>query len=369
MRSSVQRILVVDDVDQNRVLLGSLVESLGFAVEMARDGHDALAKLALDVDLMLLDVMMPGIDGYEVARRVRADAKFHDLPIIMVTALDSREDRVRAVQAGANDFIAKPIEKTELVVRIGSQLKLKEAQDDLKRHQAELERKVEERTEALRRALETLADAQLKTYQAHLDTIERLVLAAECKDHDTAEHIQRMSRFGIVLAEALNLPPGEVEVLRYAIPMHDVGKIGIPDAILLKPGRLTPQERTIMNSHTLIGGRLLAGSASSLLQAGEVIALTHHEWWDGNGYPKHLHGEDIPLPGRICAIADVFDALTSDRPYRPALPNEQALELMRQGRGSQFDPDLFDLFLAHFDHILEVQASFRGNGQPRMTPV
>ncbi len=367
--SSVKRILVVDDVDQNRMLLGSMVEALGYEVETARDGHDALAKLALDVDLILLDVMMPGIDGYEVARRVRADARFHDLPVIMVTALDSREDRVRAVQSGANDFIAKPIEKIELAVRIGSQLKLKEAQDELKRHQAELEQKIEQRTEALRRALETLADAQLKTYQAHVDTIERLVLAAECKDHDTAEHIQRMSRFGLVLAEALHLPPGEIEVLRHAIPMHDVGKIGIPDSILLKPGRLTPQERTIMNSHTLIGARLLAGSPSNLLQAGEVIALTHHEWWDGNGYPKHLHGEDIPLPGRICALADVFDALTSDRPYRPALANEQALELMRQGRGSQFDPALFDLFLAHLDQILEVQASFWGDGQPRVTQV
>ena len=354
-----KRILVVDDVDHNRMLLEGLVESFGYAVETARDGLDALAKLPLDIDLILLDVMMPGIDGYEVARRVRADASYGHVPIIMVTALDSREDRVRAVQAGANDFIAKPVDKTELVVRIGSQLRLKEAQDALKRSQAELEHKVEQRTEDLRRALQTVADAQLKTYEAHLDTIQRLVLAAECKDHDTAEHIQRMSRFGIVVAQGLHLPPGEIEVLRHAIPMHDVGKIGIPDSILLKPGKLTAEEREVMNSHTLIGARLLAGSPSDLLQAGEVIALSHHEWWNGQGYPKGLRGEDIPLPGRICAIADVFDALTSDRPYRPALSNEQALELMRQGCGSQFDPALFDLFLAHLEEVLEVQATFR----------
>jgi putative two-component system response regulator len=356
--SRAQRILVVDDVDQNRLLLAGMVESLGYQVEMARDGLDALARLPLDIDLILLDVMMPGIDGYETARRVRADPSHGDLPIIMVTALDSREDRVRAVQAGASDFIAKPVDKTELVVRLGSQLRLKEAQDALKLHQAELERKVEQRTEDLRRALQTVAEAQARTLEAHLDTIQRLVLAAEFKDQDTARHIQRMSRFGIVLAEALHLPPGEIEVLRHAIPMHDVGKIGIPDSILLKPGKLTAEEREVMSSHTLIGARLLAGSPSNLLQVGEVIALSHHEWWDGRGYPKGLRGEEIPLHGRICAIADVFDALTSNRPYRPALSNEQALELMREGRGTQFDPALFDLFLGHLEEILAVQGSF-----------
>jgi|SRR6185295_7009989 len=357
--SGTKQILVVDDVDHNRMLLETMVEALGYGVETARDGLDALAKLPLDIDLILLDVMMPGIDGYEVARRVRADASYGHLPIIMVTALDSREDRVRAVQAGANDFIAKPVDKTELAVRIGSQLRLKEAQDELKRHQAELEHRVDQRTDALRRALETVADAQAKTYEAHIDTIQRLVLAAEYKDRETAEHIQRMSLFGLVLAQAVHLPPGEIEVLRHAIPMHDVGKIGIPDSILLKPGKLTAEEREIMSSHTLIGGRILAGSPSNLLQMGEVIALSHHEWWDGHGYPKGLQGEGIPLPGRICALADVFDALTSDRPYRAALTNEQALELMGQGRGTQFDPTLFDLFLAELDEIFRVQASFR----------
>jgi len=360
--SRATRILVVDDVDQNRLLLEGMVESLGYEVETAGNGLDALAKLPLSVDLILLDVMMPGIDGYEVARRVRADGSFADLPIIMVTALDSREDRVRAVEAGANDFIAKPVDKTELRVRLSSQLKLKQAQDSLKRHQAELERTVEQRTDDLRRALHTLADEQLKTHEAHLDTIRRLVLAAECKDMDTAEHIQRMTQFGIVLAQALCLPGEDVEVLRHAIPMHDVGKIGIPDSILLKPGKLTPEEREIMNSHTLIGARILSGSPSNLLQAGEVIALSHHEWWDGHGYPAGLRHENIPLWGRICALADVFDALTSDRPYRRAMTNDDALELMQQGRGSQFDPDLFDLFIAHLDKVLAVQASFHRNG-------
>lgn len=357
--SGTKRILVVDDVENNRLLLKTLVGSLGYEVETARDGLDALAKLPLDIDLILLDVVMPGIDGYEVARRVRAGASYGDVPIIMVTSLDSREDRVRAVQAGASDFIAKPVEKTELSVRLASQLELKEAQDALKRSQAELEHKVERRTADLRRTVETLSEAQQRTYDAHLDTIRRLVLAAEYKDHETAQHIQRMSRLAEVLAKALRLPPGEVEVLRHAIPMHDVGKIGIPDAILLKPGRLTAEERAVMSSHTVIGARLLAGSPSNLLQAGEVIALSHHEWWDGGGYPKGLRGEEIPLSGRICAVADVFDALTSDRPYRKALSNEEALDLMQVGRGSQFDPSLFDVFWGHLDEIFTVKADFR----------
>ncbi|HEX9668096.1 MAG TPA: HD domain-containing phosphohydrolase, partial [Thermoanaerobaculia bacterium] len=161
----------------------------------------------------------------------------------------------------------------------------------------------------------------------------------------------------VVLAEALRLPPGEIEVLRHAIPMHDVGKIGIPDAVLLKPGRLTPEERLVMESHAVIGGRILAGSSSPLLQAGETIALTHHERWDGTGYPRRLAGEDIPLGGRLCALVDVYDALSSDRPYRPALPESETLALMRDGRGTQFDPDLFDLFLEHLARLREVRAA------------
>jgi putative two-component system response regulator len=310
------RILIVDDLDSNRMLLEDLVASLGYQVEPARDGLEALAKLPLDIDLVLLDVMMPGLDGYEVVRRIRADSALCDIPVILVTALDSREDRLHAVEAGANDFIAKPIDRIELQLRLSSQLRLKEATDALKRSQAELEQRVTQRTEALRRALETTVEAQRLTLEAHLDTIQRLVLAAEFKDRFTAEHIRRISLYGVVLAQALHLTPGEVEVLRYAVTMHDVGKIGIPDAILVKEGALTPAERKIMQSHTVIGARLLAGSASELLQAGEVIALSHHERWDGGGYPHGLAGEGIPLWGRICALVDVFDALISDRPSR-----------------------------------------------------
>jgi putative two-component system response regulator len=350
-----RRILVVDDVEQNLALLGGLVRSLGYEVETARDGLEALAKLALGVDLVLLDVMMPGLDGYEVARRVRADARTADLPIILVTVLDSREDRVKAIQAGASDFIAKPVDKTELLVRISSQLRLKEAQDALKRSQAGLEEQVARRTDELRRTCEVAADANRRTYFAHIDTIRRLVLAAELKDPETARHIMRISRYSAVLAKALHMSPGETEVLAHAVTMHDVGKIGIPDAILFKRGALDEEEKKVMESHTLIGGRILADSPSELMQQGQVVALSHHERWDGTGYPRRLRGEQIPLAGRICAVVDVFDAMTTTRPYRPAFSPDVALETMRRGRGAHFDPMLLDLFMDRLEEVLAVR--------------
>jgi len=350
-----RRILVVDDVEPNLALLGSLVRSLGYEVETARDGLEALAKLALGVDLMLLDVMMPGLDGYDVTRRVRADPRTADLPIILVTVLDSREDRLKAIQAGASDFIAKPVDKTELLVRISSQLRLKEAQDALKRSQAGLEEQVANRTAELRRTCEEAADANRRTYAAHVDTIRRLVLAAELKDPDTARHIMRISRYSAVLAKALHMSPGETEVLAHAVTMHDVGKIGIPDVILFKRGALDAEEKKVMETHTLIGGRILADSPSALMQLGQIVALSHHERWDGTGYPRRLRGEQIPIAGRICAVVDVFDAMTAERPYRPAFPPEAVLETMRQGRGTHFDPRLLDLFMGRLDEVHEVR--------------
>ncbi len=361
--SGASRVLVVDDVERNRLLLSGVVESLGYEVETARDGLDALAKLPLGIDLVLLDVMMPGLDGYEVARRLRGDPRFAELPVIMVTALDSREDRIHAVQAGANDFIAKPVDRTELEVRIGSQLKLKEAREALCRHQAALEETVAQRTAALRGAVEELAEAQRRTYAAHLDTIRRLVLAAELKDSETAHHIVRISRYTAVLGHALRMSPGEVEALGQAATMHDVGKIGIPDAILAKRGALTAEERRVMETHSTIGGRILDGSPSELMQAGRTIALTHHEKWDGSGYPHGLAGEDIPLSGRICAVADVFDALTTDRPYRAALTPDEAFGLMEAERGSRFDPRLLDLFLDRREEVVAIQRELRDAAQ------
>lgn len=344
-------ILVVDDDEQNRELLLAMLGSLGHLTEIARDGIEALAKIALDVDLVLLDAMMPGMDGFEVARRIRETANGGDLPIIMVTALRSKADRLRAVEAGINDFIAKPVEATELRLRTSSLLRMKEAQDAIKRHRAALEETVDKRTSELRAALEHMAEAQRRTHHAYLDTIQRLAVVTEYRDKETERHIQRMGEYSALLARRLGLTPAQVEVIRVASPMHDVGKIGIPDAILLKPGKLENEEWEIMKTHAAIGGQILGGSDSELLEAGKLIALSHHEKWNGSGYPRGLSGENIALTGRICAVADVFDALTSERPYKRASTEEEALAIMREGRGKHFDPALIDLFLADIDEV------------------
>lgn len=354
-----KRILIVDDEAQNLDLLSEMLKSLGYETELARDGFEALAKIKLDIDLVLTDAMMPVMDGYEVVRRIREDSFHSDIPIIMVTGLTSKEDRLRAVEVGANDFIPKPFDLTELRVRTASLLKMKDAQDAIKRHRAQLEEIVEERTKALRQALQDMAEAQRATQQAHLDTIYRLALAAEYKDTNTAMHLGRMRHYCALLARSLKLSPGEIDIVMHASSMHDVGKIGIPDAILLKKGELNEEEWEIMKQHTTIGSRILGGSSSHMLQAGEVIALSHHEKWDGSGYPRGLAGEDIPLSGRICAVADVFDALTCKRPYKKAYSNGTAIEIMKAGRGEHLDPQLLDLFLEHFNEVLGIQDKYQ----------
>lgn len=347
-----RRILVVDDQDENRRILERVLRELGYETESARDGVEALAKLPLDIELVMLDADMPTMDGFEVARRIRAAPQWLNLPIIMVTGLAGKDHRLRAVEAGINDFITKPFDIAEVRLRCRWLLKLKDAHDELERHKTQLERLVEKRTAALRDALEDMANAQRSTYAAHVDTIRRLVLAAEYKDRDTAAHIERIGRYSEVLARGLGLAPQQVEILRHAAPMHDVGKIGIPDAILLKPGKLTDEEWEIMKRHSEIGARMLAGSASELLQAGERIARSHHERWDGKGYPHGTAGAEIPLGGRICAVVDFFDALTMHRRYRDALPKDTVYEMMRDQRGKHFDPDVLDLF---FDRLPEIE--------------
>ncbi len=354
-----KRILIVDDEEVNRELLEAFVTSLGHEAETACDGMEAIAKIKLDFDLVLMDIMMPGMDGYETTRQIRKDQDYGELPIIMTTALTNKYDRLRAVEAGANDYISKPVEKNELRVRMTSLLKLKEAQDALKRHKAELEEKVRKRTEQLRKSLEISIEAERQTHEAHIETINRLVVAAEYKDEDTANHIKRMSNYSALLARRLHLPSNEPEIIRLASPMHDVGKIGTPDNILFKPGKHTPEEWEIMKQHATFGGRILNGSSSELLQAGEIIALSHHEEWDGSGYPKGLAGEKIPLFGRICAVADVFDALTSKRPYKEAFSIDKSLDIMKEGRGKHFEPRLLDLFLENLDEVLVIQEEYR----------
>ena len=360
---SPRRVLVVDDDDTTRVVTEMLVRNCGFEVESAADGIEGLAKVQLGIDLVLLDLVMPGLDGFEVCRRIRTDPVSADLPVIMLTSMASRDDRLAAVEAGASDFIAKPVEETEFKVRASSLLKLKDAQDSLKSQQAHLEEQVRQRTASLRAALEQMAEAQRLQYLAHLDTVERLAIVAEYKDRVTAQHIERISHYCAILARALKLPPGEVELIQHASRMHDLGKIAVPDVILRKPTHLDPPEWLVMREHATIGGTILANSSSELLQAGRVIALSHHERWDGTGYPSGLAGEAIPLWGRICAVADTFDAVTSERSYKPAYSNEVALAILKEGRGSQFDPKIVDAFLQCYDEILVAQQQSRATTQ------
>jgi putative two-component system response regulator len=362
-----KRILVIDDDAGIRRITETLVEELGHTVEPARDGIEGLAKLQLGIDLVLLDVVMPGLDGFDVCRRIRQDPYGKDVPVIMVTSLETRDYRLQAVEAGANDFIAKPVDDAELRIRCASLLKMKAAQDELKRYQAHLEEMCEERTASLRQALEQMAQAQRLAYQAQLETVERLATLAEYKDKVTGRHIQRMSEYCAVIARGLKLPDAEVELILHGSRMHDVGKIAVPDAILRKPGSLDPAEWKVMRAHSTIGSVILDNSSSKILQAGRLIALHHHERWDGRGYPSGLTGTDIPLWGRICAVGDVFDAVTSERPYKPAFPNEEALELLREGRGKHFDPQVIDVFFECLDEILAIQQKYKDSELPKTT--
>lgn len=352
------RLLIVEDETSCRELLQSFAQGLGHACVTAQSGAEALAKLTPEFDLVLLSVAMPDIDGFLATRHIRADPRYVDLPILMMLTLGAKEDRLRAVEAGANDFITKPIDLTEFRIRTASLLKMKAAQDAFERHQAELEASVMARTAALCQALEEVANAQQNLSKAHLDTVHRLAVAAEYRDDHTAAHIQRVGHYCALLARGLGLPARDVECILHASPMHDVGKIGVPDAILLKPGALTPEEREIVNHHTIMGARILGGSVSELLQVGEVIALSHHERWDGAGYPNGLAGDTIPLYGRICAVADVFDALTSKRPYKEPFTNEKTYEILREGRGTHFDPQILDLFFVHLPEVCAIQKRF-----------
>ncbi|MBI3025686.1 MAG: response regulator [Candidatus Tectomicrobia bacterium] len=354
-----KRILIVDDEPEHIQFLERYLRSQGHETEAARDGFEALAKVKVDVDLVLLDIRMPRMDGFEVARRIRADPAHLDLPIVMVTGLGNKDDRLRAVEAGANDFISKPVDLVELHVRTASLLKLKEARDIIRRRKDELESAVADRTQSLRHALHEVADARRETYEAHLDTIRRLAVVAEHKDPDTAQHIQRVREYSSFLAQGMGLPPGEVELIEHAAPMHDVGKIIVPESILLKPGRLTEDEWRVMRQHTVAGAGILGGSGSKLLQTGEVIAISHHEKWDGSGYPNGASEGSIPIAGRIVAVADVFDALTSERPYKRAYSFQETIDTMMAERGVHFDPAVLDIFLRHKPAVMGMMQHLR----------
>jgi len=351
-------VLVADDDEMFRTLHAEFVRGFGYSVELAADGSEAIAKIGLGVDLVLTDAHMPIVDGFELTQRIRGNRSFDELPIVMVTSLEAREDRLRAYEAGVNDFINKPLDPTELRLRLKWLLELKTAQDQLRRSKEHLEETVAVRTRDLREALEEVTRAQREIQAAHLDTIRRLTIAAAYKDHDTAEHIERIGRYSQVIGKAMHLPPATVDLLLHAAPMHDVGKIGIPDSILGKPGPLNEDERTAMNVHTTIGAQILSGSSSPVIQMGELIALTHHEKWDGSGYPNGLSGEEIPIESRICSVVDFYDALTVGRPYRAAVDADEVVEMIVADSGRAFDPRVVEVFVESRAEIAKIHAEY-----------
>jgi putative two-component system response regulator len=344
-----QLILVVDDQPQNIELLEAYLAPQGYEVVSAASGEEALQKLAQNpVDLILLDVMMPGMDGFEVTRRIRKDPLHRLLPIILVTALRETEDRVKGIEAGCDDFLSKPVDKVELLARVRSLLKVKAYNDLLSNYRAELESEVIKRTAELKQAFE-------KIKSASLETIYRLSMASEYKNDDSGAHIKRMSLYSAAIARKMGLDEKTVETILYAAPMNDLGKIGIPDAILMKTSKLDGLEWEIMKLHTVIGAKILEGSDAEFIRMGATIALSHHEKWDGSGYPYRMKGSEIPVAARVAAVADVFDALTSKRPYRKPFPTAEALDIIREGSESHFDPDTVAAFFSVQDEILAIK--------------
>lgn len=353
-----KRILVVDDEPNICQLLVRILEKRQYLVTSAHSGAEALRGLDPSISLVLLDVNMPGMSGLDALACIRSQPEVGDVPVIIMTGLPTAEARETASSCGADDFICKPFDNTEVMVRVRAVLERRASQEDVRRRQVELEGLVDLRTAALQQALNESLTAQNRLQEAHLESLRRLAVAAEYKDELTGNHIQRVGSMSALLGRALGLPEREVELLQEASTLHDVGKIGIPDDVLHKPGRLDEAERAVMQRHTIIGSRILGRSKAEIVQMASTIALTHHEWWNGEGYPTGLRGESIAVHGRICAVADVFDALTSRRPYKEPWSNERAVQVIRESSGKQFDPGIVSIFLNSLDQIVEIQGRF-----------
>jgi putative two-component system response regulator len=356
------RILVVEDDVMNSRLLATILTRLEYTVETAFDGVTGLEKAqSSPPDLILLDINLPRMDGYEVARRLKQEDRTKIIPIVVISSFAEVENRVKALEAGADDFLSKPIDQVELRARVQSLLKVKLFNDHMANYQKTLEDEVEKRTRQLSETFEELKNAAEKIKKASLDTVFRLAQAVESRDGVTGIHIKRIGYYSTAIAKAMGLPPQDVELGLYAAPMHDIGKIGVPDRILLKPGPLDADEWKVMKLHTTIGGKILSNSDSHVIKMAEQIALTHHEKWDGSGYPDGLKGSQIPLWGRISAIVDVFDALTNDRPYKKAFPIDESLEILKKSTGTHFDPEVSEAFFSIQKEILSI---LRGNEDP-----
>jgi len=339
-------ILVVDDEFSNVLLLEKILASRGYNnVISTQDPTQVLALYQQhSVDLILLDLNMPKLDGFEVMEQLNQLTDHQPVPILLLAAQHMQSYRQKALDYGARDYVTKPFDTDELISRVRNLLEVRLAHKFMLKQNDILEKKIQKRTKLVT--------------QTRLQIIRHLGRAAEYRDNETGLHIVRMSKISAVIAKATGLDEQQCELILNAAPMHDVGKIGIPDRILLKPGKLNDEEWVIMQTHAQIGAEVLTGDNSKLISMARDIAISHHEKWNGLGYPNALKGEEIPLVGRICAIADVFDALTSKRPYKQAWTIERSINFIQQESGQHFDPTLTELFLQNLDEIVTISQNY-----------
>lgn len=330
-------ILVVDDAEENLMILDELLKN-EYKVICVQSGREAVEILKFQVpDIILLDIVMPFIDGYQTCKIIKADKKTSKIPIIFLSSNSEAEDQLKGFELGAVDYIVKPVNYTLLMAKINTHMKDKEEKDNLQQRIQEKENELD---------------------LARLEVIQKLELATEYKDAETGSHINRMSRFCYAIAREYGFNNHKAEILLNAAALHDVGKIGIPDSILLKPGKLSDEEWSIMSKHTEIGARIMNRNSSELLDCAYIVAYQHHEKWNGEGYPLGLKGETIDINARIAAVADVFDALTSDRPYRKAWSTDKAIKYINDEKGKHFDPKVVDAFNNSIDTILSIRNSY-----------
>ena len=344
------KILIVDDQPANVTLIEKMLDIDGYINVIATTDPTQVESIYLEQnsDLILLDLNMPEMDGYQVLAKIReVDPDYP--PIIVLTAQSDRESRIKALGLGARDFLAKPFDRVELMTRIRNMLEVRIMTKAMKNQNKILDGMVKVRTQELN--------------DTRLEVIRRLGRAAEYRDDMTGFHIIRMSRYSQLLALAAGMDEAEAEMLLNASPMHDIGKIGIPDYVLMKPGKLEPDEWKIMQTHVDIGVEILSGSSSALMDMAAEVAQNHHEKWDGSGYPRALSGEDIPLSGRVVAVADVFDALTTERPYKKAWPVEEATDFLKEQSGKHFEPRLVELFIEILPDILAIRDQYSESGK------
>ena len=350
-------VLIVDDDSALRSWAQRTLSTQGYASEVAASTHEARDVLDREpFDVALLDVNMPGESGIELLARVRVE--YPTMAVLMVTGEDDLGIATTAIELGAYGYLVKPVRAGELLINVANALHRRRREAELVRRFERLEGTGEDTAGALRRALDASRLSPDIALAFQSDTMRRLLRLAEFRDDQTGQHMLRMGRYCEILALELGLPEEECAQLRLASELHDIGKVGIPDGILLKPGKLTLAEYEVMRTHADIGHRLLADSAAELMRLAATVAHTHHERWDGSGYPRGLAGTDIPVAGRIATVADVFDALTSDRVYRPAFPVGLALDMMEAERGRQFEPAMLDALHSSFDHIDDVRRNY-----------